>query len=172
LNNQITGARKNDGRIRDGDLQSISGDTHVRVKGRTQCNHHDCRRNAERNTQHHRVPREFAGIADSAGPKNACNGRDDAAAERTLRDGNHQRNQRKHRRDTGQGIDAHSRYEIDLEQSNEDLDDHHCGVGHCKPQDRGRDRLCQQHVSAGVCFHKTSTRLAAGLGQRKLARLR
>ena len=64
----------------------------------------------------HRVPRIFACVADPAGPKGACDRRDDAAADGALRDGNHQRNQWKHRRDAGKPIHARPRYEIDLEQ--------------------------------------------------------
>ena len=144
----------------------------MRVKGWAQRNHDGCRRKAERNAQQDGVPGVVAGFADPAGPEDTCNGRDDAAAERALRDGDHQRNQRKHWRDTGQGIDARPRYEIDLQQSNEDLDDHHRGVGHCKPQDRGRDRLRQQHVGAGICFYGTGASFAARFAQRKRARLR
>ena len=91
-----------------------------------------------------------------AGAKGACDRRDNAAADRALRDGNHQRNQRKHQRDAGKGIYARPRYEIDLDQSEEDLDGHDGGIGDRKPQDHGGDRLLEQHPRAGVYFSGSS----------------
>ena len=108
------------------------------------------RREAQRNTQGQGVPGIFACGADPAGPKGACDRRDNAAADRALRDGNHQRDQWKHRRDTGKAIYARSRYEIDLDQADKDLDRHDGGIGDRKPQDHGHDWLLQQHPGAGI----------------------
>jgi hypothetical protein len=126
--------------------------------------HGNGRREAQRNTQSYGVPRVLTCITDPAGPKGACDGRDDAAADRALGDGEHQRNQRKNRRDAGKSIHSQSRYKIDFEQSDKDLDDHDGGIGYCKPQDHGRDWPLDQHVSAGV----EVTGLAASLPVRSL----
>ena len=105
------------------------------------------------------VPRVFTCGADPAGAKGACDTRDDAAADRALGDGEHQRNERKNRRDAGKSIHAQLRYEIDLEQCDKDLDAHDGGVGDCKPQDRWRDRSLEQHAGAGVDFSGSRARL-------------
>jgi hypothetical protein len=97
------------------------------------------RREAQWNTQGQGVPCIYACGADLAGPEGACDRRDNAATDRALGDSNHQRNQWKHRRDAGKGLYARSRYEIDLDQSDKDLDGHDSGIGDRKPQDRGRD---------------------------------
>jgi hypothetical protein len=112
--------------------------------------HGDRRREPQWNAQGHGVPGIFACGANPAGPEGACDRRDNATADGTLRDGNHQRNQWKHRRDTGKTVHARSRYEIDLDQSDKDLNGHDGGIGNRKPQDHGRDWLLQQHPGAGV----------------------
>ena len=84
------------------------------VEAWTQRNHDGCRCEPKRNSQGYGVPGVFTCGADPASPKGACDGRDDAAADSALGDGDHERDQRKYRRDTGKGIDACSRYEIDL----------------------------------------------------------
>ena len=76
------------------------------VKCGTERNHEGCGHKTERNAEQHSVPRVFARLAGPSGPKGACDGGDNAATERALRDGNDQRNQRKDRRDDSQGIDA------------------------------------------------------------------
>ena len=76
------------------------------VESRARHKHDGCRRKAQRNTKHHGIPHVIARIGSAAGPKGTCDGRDKAAADRALRDGNDQRNQRKDRRDTSQGLDA------------------------------------------------------------------
>ena len=85
--------------------------------------------------------------------------RDNAAADGALGYGNHQRNQRKHRRDTGKAIHARSRYEIDLDQSDKDLDGHDGGIGNRKPQDHRRNWLLQQHPGTSIYFSGSSGRL-------------
>jgi hypothetical protein len=119
------------------------------------------RREPQWNTQGQDIPRIFACGADPAGAKGACDRRDNAATDGALRDGNHQRNQWKHRGDTGKAIYARSRYEIDLEQRDKNLDGHDGGIGDRKPQDHGRDWLLQQHPGAGVHFSGSSRTLTA-----------
>ena len=170
------GARKNGGRIRAGNRESISGDAHIGVEVWAQHVHGGRRRETKRNSQRYGVPRVFTRGADPAGPKGARDGRDDAAADRALSDGEHQRDQRKYRRNTGKRVYPQPRHEIDLKQSNQNLDGHDRGIGYRKSQDGGRDRLLQQHPGAGVDFSGSSARLpvrvlAALFGTRKFAGL-